>query len=74
MSVYCCKPVLVFRYRLSPKTFGYNLVSLTGRIILERMLEKCGRYVWTGFIWLRIRTRDLNEPSDSIKEDIFLAS
>jgi hypothetical protein len=26
MSVYCCKRL--FRYRLSPETFGYTLVSI----------------------------------------------
>jgi len=39
----------IFRYRLSPETFGYSLV-------LEWILEKQDGNVWTGCIWLRIWT------------------
>jgi hypothetical protein len=32
--------------------------SVDGRIILEWILEKQGEKVWTGCIWLRIKTSD----------------
>jgi hypothetical protein len=37
---------------------GYHLeeLSVDGRIILKLISEKRGRKLWTGFIWLRIRT------------------
>jgi hypothetical protein len=28
-------------------------LGIDGRIILERILEKQGRKLWTGFMWLR---------------------
>jgi hypothetical protein len=31
-------------------------VGIDERITLEWILEKYGRKVWTGFVWLRIRT------------------
>jgi hypothetical protein len=31
-------------------------LSIDGKIILQGMLWKCGGRVWTGCIWLRIRT------------------
>jgi hypothetical protein len=36
-----------------------NLVELSidGKIILERILGKDGRRMWTGFIWLRVGTK-----------------
>jgi hypothetical protein len=33
-SVYCCKPI--FRYRLSPETFGYTLVLHSRRVRREK--------------------------------------
>jgi hypothetical protein len=32
------------------------LVSVDGRIILTRILNKYGRRLWSSFIWLRIGT------------------
>jgi len=38
------------------------------RIILERLLQKQGGKVWTGFIWLRIAISEYgNEPSDCME-------
>jgi hypothetical protein len=31
-------------------------LNVGGRVILEWILEKKGAKLWTGFIWLRIRT------------------
>jgi hypothetical protein len=42
--------------------------NVDGRIILEWILVKLGGKVWTGCIWLWIRTSEhCNQPSGSIK-------
>jgi hypothetical protein len=56
-SVYCC---CLFRHRLSPVTFGYNLV----REIIKMDLKLCV-YARAGFNWLT--TEHGNEPVDFIK-------
>jgi hypothetical protein len=33
-------------------------LGVDGKIVLELILRKCGRKVWSGFIWLRIGTND----------------
>jgi hypothetical protein len=36
----------------------YEDLEVGGRIILSWIVEKFNEMVWTGFIWLRIRTSD----------------
>jgi hypothetical protein len=38
-SVYCCKRI--FRYRLSPETFGYTLVCFVGELYLSMLQCSC---------------------------------
>jgi len=47
-SVYCCK--LIFRYRLSPDTFGYTLVSSNGRTLSNTVTNlSVSCQVWNSF-------------------------
>jgi hypothetical protein len=40
-----------------PKVRDYTEdVGIDGKITLELILEKLGEKVWTGFIWLKVRT------------------
>jgi len=44
-----------------------------GWAVLERILEKQGGKIWTGFIWLRTETGEHgNEPSGSTEDGEFL--
>jgi hypothetical protein len=45
-------------------------LGVDGKVILQRVLRKYGRNVWTGFTWLKIGTS--GGPSSSIKGGEFL--
>jgi hypothetical protein len=54
-------------------------ISIDGMIILKLILKKEGGRVWTGLIWLRIRTGEVagccehgDEPSSSLNGGEFI--
>jgi len=50
------KYIQYFGWKTRRKGDHLEVIGVDGKIILERILGKQGRRMWTGFMWLRIGT------------------